>query len=393
MEIPTPLQTNGRLLLGPGPSDASPQVLRAMSSPLLGHLDPEFMQIMARVQAMLREAFRTSNPVTFPVSATGMAGMECCIVNLLEPGDRVVVFTLGFFGNRMVEVAGRTGAQVTVVEGPWGKEFSLEQIGEAIKKVRPKVVALVHAETSTGVLQGNMKEIGALCRDAGALLLVDAVTSLACVRLEVDAWGIDAVYSCSQKGLGCSPGLSPVSFSPRAVEVIKTRKTKVQSWYFDMTTVMSYWGQDRAYHHTGPISMVYGIHEGLRLVLEEGLENRWARHELNHRALRAGLECMGLEFTADRSCQLPQLNAVRVPAGVDDLAGRKYLLEKFGIEIGGGLGDFKGKVWRLGLMGQNSRPSVVLLALAALEQALTKQGVKLTPGGAVGAANAVYSQS
>ena len=391
MSIPAPLQPSPRLLLGPGPSDAHPGVLRAMVNPLLGHLDPEFLSIMGQVQEMLRMVYKTKNKVTFPVSATGMAGMETCLVNLLEPGDKVVVCAKGFFGQRMIDVAGRTGAQVTVIEAPWGKTFSVDQIREVLVRVKPKVLGIVHAETSTGALQGNMKEIADLCHEHGALIVVDAVTSLACVQLEVDAWGLDAVYSCSQKGLGCPPGLSPVTFSDRAVEVIKNRKGKVQSWYLDMTTVMSYWGQDRVYHHTGPISMVFAIHEGLRLVLEEGVEKRWERHHKNHLALKAGLEALGLKYTADPSCQLPQLNAVRIPEGVDDMKGRKFLLEKFGIEIGGGLGDFKGKVWRLGLMGYNSKPAVVLLALAALEQALVNQGVTVKPGAAVGAANSVYA--
>lgn len=391
MTIPAPLQPSARLLLGPGPSDAHPGVLRAMTNPLLGHLDPEFLAIMGQVQEMLRQVFKTKNRVTFPVSATGMAGMECCLTNLLEPGDKVVVCCMGFFGQRMIDVATRTGAQVTVIESPWGKTFTLEQIREVLTRVKPKVLSLVHAETSTGAIQGNIKEIADLCHEHGAVIVVDAVTSLGCVELEVDAWGLDAVFSCSQKGLGCPPGLAPVTFSDRAVELIKTRKTKVHSWYFDMTTVMSYWGQDRVYHHTGPISMVFAIHEGLRLVLEEGLSSRWARHRRNHLALKAGLKALGLEYTADPECQMPQLNAVRLPQGVDDVKGRKFLLEKFGIEIGGGLGDFKGKVWRIGLMGYNSKPSAVLLGLAALEQALASQGVKVTPGAAVGAANTFYA--
>lgn len=395
MHIPAPLQPSTRILLGPGPSDAHPAVLRAMVNPLMGHLDPEFVSIMVQVQEMLRGVLKTKNKVTLPISATGMAGMECCLANLLEAGDKVVVCAMGFFGQRMIDVAGRTGAEVTTLHAPWGKTFSVDEIRDTVAKVKPKVLGLVHAETSTGAMQANIQEIANICHLHGTLLVVDAVTSLGCIELDIDEWGVDAVYSCSQKGLGCPPGLSPISFSDRAVEVIKNRKSKVQSWYFDMTTVMSYWGQgqDRVYHHTAPISMIYAIHEGLRLVLEEGLENRWKRHWHNHQALKAGLDALNLHYTADASCQLPQLNAVRIPEGVDDLKGRKFLLERFGIEVGGGLGDFKGKVWRIGLMGYNSKPSVVLLALAALEQALTIQGVKVNPGAAVGAANNYYAKS
>jgi alanine-glyoxylate transaminase/serine-glyoxylate transaminase/serine-pyruvate transaminase len=364
-----------------------------MVNPLMGHLDPEFVSIMVQVQEMIRGVLKTKNKVTLPISATGMAGMECCLANLLEAGDKVVVCAMGFFGQRMIDVAGRTGAEVTTLQAPWGKTFSVDEISETVAKVKPKVLGLVHAETSTGALQANIQEIANICHLHGTLLVVDAVTSLGCIELDIDEWGVDAVYSCSQKGLGCPPGLSPISFSDRAVEVIKNRKSKVQSWYLDMTTVMSYWGQDRVYHHTAPISMIYAIHEGLRLVLEEGLENRWKRHWHNHQALKAGLDALNLHYTADASCQLPQLNAVRIPEGVDDLKGRKFLLERFGIEVGGGLGDFKGKVWRIGLMGYNSKPSVVLLALAALEQALADQGVKVNPGAAVGAANNYYAKA
>jgi alanine-glyoxylate transaminase/serine-glyoxylate transaminase/serine-pyruvate transaminase len=389
MNIPGPLNPPTRLLLGPGPCDAHPRVLRAMAAPLLGHLDPDFLGIMNNVQNMLRAVYQTQNPVTFPVSATGMAGMETCFVNLVEPGDPVVVCVVGFFGQRMVEIANRTGAQVTVLERPWGEVFDLQQIRETLQKVRPKLLAIVQAETSTGAWQ-PLEGLGALCHEFEALLLVDAVTSLACIPLAVDDWQIDAIYSCSQKGLGCPPGLSPVSFSPRAVETFSKRKTKVQSWYFDVNLVEHYWDSDRFYHHTGPISMVYAIYEGLRLVLEEGLEARWARHRRNHEALKAGLKALGLTYTANEKHQLPQLNAVRIPAGADDLAVRKRLLTQFGIEIGGGLGDFKGKAWRIGLMGYNSRPEVVLLFLGALEQCLTSQGIKISPGAGVAAANRAY---
>ncbi len=389
MNIPGPLNPPQRLLLGPGPCDAHPRVLRAMAAPLLGHLDPQFLEIMNEVQGMLHAVYQTQNPVTFPVSATGMAGMETCFVNLVEPGDRVVICVAGFFGQRMVEIAERAGAQVTVLERPWGEVFDLQPIRETLQKVRPKLLAIVQAETSTGAWQ-PLEGLGALCHEWDTLLLVDAVTSLGCVPVAVDDWQIDAIYSCSQKGLGCPPGLSPVSFSPRAVEVFSKRKTKVQSWYFDVNLVEHYWDSERFYHHTGPISMIYALHEGLRLVLEEGLPARWARHRRNHEALKAGLKELGLTYLANEKHQLPQLNVVRIPAGVDDLAVRKRLLSEFGIEIGGGLGEFKGKVWRIGLMGHNSRPDVVLLFLAALEQCLISQGTKIRPGTGIAAANHVY---
>jgi alanine-glyoxylate transaminase/serine-glyoxylate transaminase/serine-pyruvate transaminase len=361
-----------------------------MSTPLLGHLDPEFIQMMNETQDMLRQVFRTRNTLTFPVSATGSAGMETCVVNLIEPGDRMLVCVNGVFGQRMTDVAERAGAAVTRLESPWGEVFDPQQVREALKKVRPKVLGIVHAETSTGACQ-PMAELGAACREQGALLLVDTVTSLAGMPVEVDAWGADAVYSGTQKCLSCPPGLAPVTFSPRAVEAINRRKTKVQSWYLDMTMVQRYWGEERFYHHTAPVSMIYALREALRLVLEEGLEARWARHLKNHRALKAGLAALGITYTAAEGHQLPMLNAVRIPAGVDDLATRKRLLGEFGIEIGGGLGEFKGRAWRIGLMGHSSRENNVLLLLAALEKCLAAQGAKVTPGAGVAAANNVYA--
>ncbi len=390
MSIPAPLNPSPRLLLGPGPCDAHPSVLRAMSTPLLGHLDPQFLELLNQIQDMLRGVFLTSNPLTLPISGTGMSGMETCLVNLLEPGNRMVVCVNGFFGQRLVEIAGRTGAQVTTIERPWGEVFDLNQIRDVLQRVRPKALAIVQAETSTGAWQ-PLEGVGALCHEFDTLLIVDAVTALGCVPVRVDEWGIDAIYSCSQKGLGCPPGLAPVSFSPRAVEVIEKRKSKMQSWYLDLTILRKYFSPERAYHHTTPISMNYALHEGLRLVLEEGLETRWARHLRNHKALKAGLTALGMTYTAAEGRQLPQLNAVRIPAGVDDAAGRKLLLSEFGIEIGGGLGDLKGKAWRIGLMGYNSRPGIVLLLLGALEQCLARAGAKVPAGAAVAAANAVYT--
>lgn len=390
MNIPGQLNPSPRLLLGPGPCNAHPRVLNVMSMPLVGHLDPQFLEMMNETQELLRAAYRTKNRLTFSLSATGMAGMECCMVNLLERGDRTVVCCKGFFGQRMVEIAGRTGAEVTVVERPWGQVFELDQLREVLKKSRPKVLAIVQAETSTGAWQ-PLAELGKLCHEFDALLLVDAVTSLGCVPLEVDAWGIDAVYSCSQKGLSCPPGLSPVSFSERAVQTMNRRKTKVQSWYLDLSILQKYWDSDRAYHHTAPITMNYALREGLRLLHEEGLDKRWARHMKNHQALKAGLLALGLEYTAAEGCQLPQLNAVRIPTGVDDGRVRQQLLSEFNIEIGGGLGEFRGKAWRIGLMGYNSQPNCVYQILGALERCLTLQRVKTTPGAAIAAANAVYA--
>jgi alanine-glyoxylate transaminase / serine-glyoxylate transaminase / serine-pyruvate transaminase len=390
VSLPGQLNISPRLLLGPGPSDVHPRVLSVMSTPLLGHLDPQFLVLMNETQDMLRRVFQTKNQLTFPVSATGMAGMETCLVNLLEPGDKVVVCVHGFFGTRLAEIAPRTGAEMTRIDVPWGQVFDLDQLRETLSKVRPKVLAIVHAETSTGARQ-PIEQLGKLCHEFDCLLLVDAVTSLGTVPVDIDGWEVDAVYSCTQKGLGCPPGLSPVSFSPRAVEAINKRKTRVQSWYLDVTTVQKYWGQDRAYHHTAPITMIYAIREGLRIVLEEGLQARWQRHEKHHRAIKAGLNALGLTYAADEKHLLPPLNAVKIPAGCDDLAVRKRLLDEFGIEIGGGLGDYKGKVWRIGIMGQNARANTVLLVLAALEQCLQAQGVKITPGAGVAAANKVYA--
>jgi alanine-glyoxylate transaminase/serine-glyoxylate transaminase/serine-pyruvate transaminase len=346
-------------------------VLAAMTTPLLGHLDPQYLKIMDETQDLLRGAFRTANRLTFPVPGTGMAGMETCLVNLLEPGDRALVCSAGFFGQRLQEIASRTGAQVTTIERPWGQVFDPQQVREAVQKVRPKLVAIVQAETSTGAWQ-PLPEIAKVCHETDALLVVDAVTSLGCVPLEVDAWGLDAVYSCSQKGLSCPPGLSPVTFGPRADEAMKRRKTKVQSWYLDLSILRRYWGEERLYHHTAPISMTYALREGLCLVAEEGLEERWARHVRNHQALKAGLIALGMSYIADPRHQLPQLNVVRIPDGVDDQAVRRRLLDEFGIEIGGGLGEFKGRAWRIGLMGYNSRPLVVLQFLAALTQCLRR---------------------
>lgn len=378
--------------MGPGPSDVHPRVLEALAKGTVGHLDPYYLQIMDDLQTMLRGVFRTKNPMTFAVSATGSAGMEAAVVNLIEPGDSMVVCVNGVFGARMADVAARAGADVTKVERPWGEVFSPGDLKDALAKAKPKVVGIVMAETSTGSWQ-PLEEISDLVRNAGALFLVDAVTSLGGVPVEVDRWGIDAIYSGSQKCLSCPPGLAPVSFSERAVETVKRRKRKVQSWYLDITMLSAYWGSDRVYHHTAPINMSYALYEALRVVHEEGLEACFARHLLNHRALKAGLASLNIEYTAREGHQLPMLNAVRIPAGVDDAATRRALLERFGIEIGGGLGDFKGKAWRIGLMGHASRAKNVLLFLAALESLLAEQGYKFDHGASIAAANEVYART
>lgn len=312
------------------------------------------------------------------------------MVNLIEPGDRMVVCVNGVFGQRMTDVAQRAGALVTTIERPWGEVFEMDQIRDVLKKMRPKVLGIVHAETSTGAWQ-LVGALGKLCHEFDTLFLLDTVTSLGGVQVEVDVWGVDAVYSGTQKCLSCPPGLSPVSFSARAIEAMGRRKSSVQSWYLDMNMVQRYWGEERFYHHTAPISMIYALLEALRIVHEEGLGERWTRHLRNHQALKAGLGALGISYTAAEGHQLPMLNAVRIPPGADDLTTRKRLLAEFGIEIGGGLGEFKGKVWRIGLMGFSSRPNNVLLFLAALEQCLLAQGVKCRPGAGVAAANQVYS--
>ena len=391
MSNPTfaPLTPPRRVLMGPGPSDTHPRVLAALGAATVGHLDPYFLQVMTETQTMLRQVFRTANELTLAVSGTGSAGMEACVVNLIEPGDKMVVCVNGVFGGRMADVAARAGAQVTVVERPFGEIFDASQIAEVVERVRPKVVGIVHAETSTGAHQ-PLEEISKVVHAVGGLLLADTVTSLGGVPVEVDAWQLDAVYSGSQKCLSCPPGLAPVTFSPRAVSSIERRRTKVASWYLDMTLVRNYWGQDRAYHHTAPINMNYALREALCVTLDEGLDARFARHAQNHRALKAGLAALGISYAVAEGVQLSMLNAVVIPPGVDDARTRRQLLEEFGIEIGGGLGPMKGKTWRIGLMGETSQPRNVLLFLAALERCLGDQGFGCPPGAGVAAANDFY---
>ena len=356
--------------MGPGPSDVPPSVLEAMNRPLIGHLDPEFVAMMEEIKSMLRQVMLTENEMTFPISGTGSAGMEFCLANLIEPGDEVLIGVNGVFGTRMAEVAKRCGADVIQVEAEWGRIIEPEQIATALEGRSPKLVAVVHAETSTGALT-PLEEISKIAHQAGALLLVDAVTSLGGCPVRVDEWGIDAIYSGTQKCLSCPPGLAPVSLSDRAMEKVRAREHGVQSWYLDVNLLANYWGDGaRVYHHTAPITMNYALHESLRLVLEEGLEERWKRHEENHNRLRAGLAELGLSITSQEGHQLWQLNAVSIPDGIDEAAVRKALLLDHGIEIGPGLGPLAGKVWRIGLMGHSSSESHVDRVLAALKESL-----------------------
>src|SRR5436190_19636373 len=343
MQTPSVFTPPKRLLMGPGPSDVAPSVLKAMSMPLVGHLDPVFVKMMEEIKGMLRSVFLTQNEMTFPVSGTGSAGMEFCFVNLIEPGDEVIIGVNGVFGTRMVDVAERCGAKVTKVEAPWGTIIEAKAVAEALKGKKPKLVAIVHAETSTGALT-PVEEISKLARAAGALFVLDTVTSLGGCPVRIDEWQVDAVYSGTQKCLSCPPGLAPVSLSPRALDVAASRKSKVQSWYLDVNLLAAYWGQDRVYHHTAPISMNYALHEALRLVLNEGLENRWRRHQENHLTLNRGLTDMGLGLASQEGHQLWQLNAVKVPGGTDEAALRKRLLTEHNIEVGAGLGSLKGKI-------------------------------------------------
>jgi len=376
--------------MGPGPSDIHASVLAALAAPTVGHLDPYFLQIMDEVQTMLRQVFQTDNQMTMAISGTGSAGMECCVVNLIEPGDSMIACQNGVFGGRMADVAERAGAKVTKLERPFGEVFSPEEIAAAVDQHKPKVVGIVHAETSTGALQ-PLEEISKIVHDAGALLIVDCVTSLAGLPVEIDKLSIDAAYSGSQKCLSCPPGLSPVTFSPKALEAMDARKLKVASWYLDIGMLRNYWGANRAYHHTAPINMNYALHQALRLVLEEGLEARFARHRLHHEALKAGLAAMGINYSvANADHCLPMLNSVLIPAGVDDAGVRKQLLNDFGVEIGGGLGPMQGKTWRIGLMGEAASKSNVILFLGALEQCLNAQGIKPALGAGVAAANLGY---
>jgi alanine-glyoxylate transaminase / serine-glyoxylate transaminase / serine-pyruvate transaminase len=387
---PRPLQLSKRVLMGPGPSDVDPRVLKALATPLVGHLDPEFAALMDETQDLLRYVFQTENRLTLAISGTGSAGMETVVVNLIEPGDRMLVCINGVFGARMKDVAERAGAVVSTIERPYGEVFDPDEVKAALYRDRPKVIGIVHAETSTGAWQ-PVEEIAKYAHDAGALIALDTVTGLAGVPVEIDGWEIDAVYSGTQKCLSCPPGLAPVSFGPRAVEILNERKTKVQSWYLDLSMIQRYWGSDRFYHHTAPISMNYALREALALVAEEGLDSRIARHALNGRALHAGLAAMGLSLATAEGHRLPQLTCVKIPEGIDDLTVRRRLLKDWGIEIGGGLGPFKGLAWRIGLMGYSSQAKNVNLVLSALETCLIDLGYRLKPGAGTKAAAEFYA--
>jgi alanine-glyoxylate transaminase/serine-glyoxylate transaminase/serine-pyruvate transaminase len=379
------LNPSERILLGPGPSSVHPRVYQAMSAPVIGHLDPQFIEIMEDNKILLRKTFQTQNWLTIPMSGTGSAGMETCLVNMVEPGDKVLICINGVFGQRMKDVAERCGAQVTTVEAPMGQAIPPEKVKATLDKEAFKLVGIVHAETSTGVLQ-PLEEISKIVHAHDALFLVDAVTSLGGIEVAVDKWNIDICYSGTQKCLSCPPGLSPVTLNERSLEVVRKRKHKVQSWYLDLGMIEKYWGQERVYHHTAPISMNYALREALILIDEEGLKPRWERHLRNHRALVRGIGAMGLKMVVDPEIRCPSLNTVWIPEGVKDAEVRRFLLEKFDVEIGAGLGDFKAKAWRIGLMGHSSTRSNVVLLLAALEIALAAQGVRVPPGAGMEAA-------
>ncbi len=382
-----------RTLMGPGPSDVNPRILEAMSRPTIGHLDPMFVALMDEMKELLRYAFQTEHELTMPVSAPGSAGMETCFVNLVEPGDKVLVCQNGVFGGRMKENVERCGATPVMVEDEWGKPVDPDKVEEALK-ANPdiRLVAFVHAETSTGAIS-DAKTLAEIAHRHDCLIIADCVTSLGGSPLKVSEWCLDAVYSGTQKCLSCTPGLSPVTFSDAAVERIRNRKTTVQSWFMDLNLVLGYWGggAKRAYHHTAPINALYGLHESLVILKEEGIENAWARHDHNHRALRAGIEAMGLSFVVDEANRLPQLNSVTIPEGVDEAQVRSRLLNEYSLEIGAGLGPLAGRIWRIGLMGFASNPKNVLLCLGALDAVLTDMKASIRSGVAVEAAMKVLA--
>ncbi len=381
-----------RTLMGPGPSDVPPQVLEALGRPTIGHLDPQFVTLMDDIKRLLQYVFQTENALTLPISAPGSAGMEAAFVNLIEPGDKVIVCQNGVFGGRMKENVERCGATAIMVEDTWGTAVSLNKVEQAFADHdKVKALAFVHAETSTGV-RSDAKALAAIAHDNNALVIMDTVTGLAGIPVEVDAWGIDCAYSGTQKCLSCTPGIAPITFSQKAQDVIANRSTKVQSWFLDMQLIMGYWGANtkRAYHHTAPVNAMYALHESLRLVEAEGLAAAHTRHALHHRALVAGLEAMGLSMAVASDIRLPQLNAVNIPEGVDDGAVRAALLEQFDLEIGAGLGALAGKTWRIGLMGFSAKAVNVRKCLLALETVLSAQGATITSGQALAAAEAVY---
>ena len=388
-----PFHPPRRILLGPGPSDLHPLVKAALGQTVVGYLDPIFVSMMEELKTLMRYAFQTENPLTFPLSGPGSVGMETCFVNLVEPGDKVIVCRNGVFGGRMIENVERTGGTAVVVDDEWGQPVDSQKLEDALRaNPDAKIVAFVHAETSTGA-QSDAAELCRIAQAHDCLTIVDTVTSLGGTPVLVDDWGADAVYSGSQKCLSCTPGLSPVTFSARAIDKVKRRKTKVQSWFMDLNLVLDYWSAtQRTYHHTAPGNSLYGLHEALRLLAEEGLENAWARHQRHHEALRAGLETLGLKFIVPEAARLPQMNAVLIPEGLDDKAIRQNLLKEYGVEIGAGLGPLAGKIWRFGLMGYSAREENVLGALSALEMVLAAAGMKVDQGGAITAAQRVFAE-
>ncbi len=384
-----------RILMGPGPSDVSARVLKALAQPTVGHLDPSFITLMDQIKQLLQYAFQTENELTIPVSAPGSSGMETCFMNLVEPGDEVLICINGVFGMRMQEVAKRAGAKVSSLEFEWGKAVDPEQVNAHLQSNPDiKMLAFVHAETSTGV-RSDAETLCRIAQQHDCLSIVDAVTSLGGIELKVDDWGIDAIYSGTQKCLSCIPGLSPVSFSARAVEKIKSRPGKNYSWFLDLNLVMDYWGEGtkRTYHHTAPVNSLYALHESLLILNEEGLEQAWARHQLHHRALVAGLDVLGIELIVDPEHRLPQLNTVKIPEGVSDLLTRTTLLEEFDLEIGAGLGKFAGEAWRIGLMGNGCNKTNVTHCLAALGSVLQQQDHPCDSEAALKAAEAIYEQA
>lgn len=383
-----PLNPGKRILMGPGPSDVHPRVYQALITPLVGHLDPYFIQVMDETKELLRYVFQTQNEFTIPVSGTGSAGMEACICNLVEPGDEVLICTGGYFGDRMAQMVERHRGKLIRLENEWGKPFTADQVKKALQGSSVKVVGIVHAETSTGVLQ-PLPDIAKVVHDHGALLIVDTVASLSGAPIKVDEWGIDACYTGSQKCLSCPPGLAPITLNDRAIERMMNRKSPIGSWYLDMSMVKNYWGGNRVYHHTAPVTMTYALRESLVLIHEEGLEACIDRHKLNFRAFQAGINAMGLDIFVEETFRAPMINAVLAPEGVDEARVRAHLLQGYGIEVGGGLGALRGKAWRVGLMGQSSHKDHVLLFLGALEEALLAQGHRV-PGSGVSAAGAVY---
>jgi alanine-glyoxylate transaminase/serine-glyoxylate transaminase/serine-pyruvate transaminase len=381
-----------RTLMGPGPSEINPRVLAAMSLPAIGYLDPVFVEMMEELKTLLRYAYQTENPLTFPISGPGSVGMESCFVNMVEPGTKVIVGRNGVFGGRMIENVQRAGGTAVVVEDAWGEPVDPNKVEDALKaNPDARIVAFVQAETSTGCMS-DAKVLTEIAHRHDCLVIVDAVTSLGGSPLKVDEWGIDAVYSASQKCLSCTPGLSPVSYSERVVDLVKNRKEKVHSWFMDLGLILNYWGSTtRTYHHTAPINGLFALHEALLLLMEEGIEHAWARHQRHYLALKAGLEAMGLQFLVKEEARLPQMSAVYVPQGVNEAEVRKILLTEFNLEIGAGLGPLAGKIWRFGLMGYSCKPENVMLCLSALGSVLSDLGLPIRVGEAEAAAHQSYA--